>query len=103
MLEAAKAANDYVAPMTALAELRSDRKSRHAVLYNLFVLGEAAKGVSEPIRAQHPQLEWRSIAGLRDILAHEYFGIDEEIIWDVAKNKLPGLISQLEGILARDT
>ena len=101
MLEAATAAHDYVSSMAAPTELHSDRKSRHAVLYNLFVLGEAAKGVDELFRSQHPEVEWRNIAGLRDILAHEYFGVDEEIIWDVAKHKLPGLITQLRGILDR--
>ena len=52
------------------------------------------------VRAQYPSVEWKKIAGLRDILIHEYFGIDTEIIWDVVKNKLPDLASQVKKILA---
>jgi uncharacterized protein with HEPN domain len=101
MLAAAEAANEYMAAMSTTADLGSDRKSRHAVLHNLFVLGEAAKGVPDSMRTQYPEIPWRSVAGLRDILAHEYFGIDDEIVWDVVKNKLPTLIEQLRGILPK--
>jgi uncharacterized protein with HEPN domain len=64
------------------------------------VLGEAAKAVPAEVRAQHPEVEWRGMAGLRDVLAHEYFGVDDEVIWDVVKNKLPELIAQLQKVLA---
>ena len=47
--------------------------------------------VPDELRAQSPAVEWRKIAGLRDIVAHEYFGISIEIVWDILQNKLPGL------------
>jgi uncharacterized protein with HEPN domain len=58
---------------------------------NLEVIGEAAKNIPEEVRANSPTIEWKKIAGLRDILIHEYFGIDGEIVWDIVQNKLPSL------------
>ena len=54
----------------------------------------------EEVRSRHPDIEWKKIAGLRDILVHEYFGIDVDIVWDVVANKLPDLKLQIEKILA---
>lgn len=51
------------------------------------IIGEAIKQISESTRKQYPQIEWRSIAGMRDRLIHSYFGVDYEIVWDVAANK----------------
>lgn len=55
--------------------------------------------IPESIRVAHPEVEWRKIAGLRDILAHQYFEIDMDIIWDILENKLPSLEKQLDKIL----
>ncbi len=61
------------------------------VVRNLEVIGEAVKKIPEDVRRDKPQIDWRKIAGLRDILIHEYFAVDFEIIWDVVNNKIPGL------------
>ena len=62
-----------------------------AVVRRLEIIGEAVKIIPEDIRNKKPEIEWRKIAGLRDILIHAYFGIDFDIIWDIVKNKLPEL------------
>jgi uncharacterized protein with HEPN domain len=72
-----------------------DNKTIDAVIRNLEVIGEAAKIVPESIRANYPTIEWKKIAGLRDILAHHYFEVDLEIIWDILQNKLPALTREL--------
>jgi uncharacterized protein with HEPN domain len=82
-----------------LAQLARDRRTLDAVVRNLEVIGEAAKNVPVEVRRKHPEVEWRRMAGLRDILIHQYFGIDVAIVWDVVRNKLPELGRRVRGIL----
>ena len=58
---------------------------------NLEIIGEAAKNVPTNVRNKALDVEWKKISGLRDILAHEYFGIDIEVLWDIVTNNLPDL------------
>jgi len=81
-----------------LERLRRDEKAYDAVVRNLEVIGEAAKHIPQAVRAQMPGIEWRKIAGLRDVLAHAYFGIDDAVLWDVIQNKVPPLLDALEQI-----
>lgn len=62
-----------------------------AVIRNLEVIGEAVKSLPSEIKNKHPNIEWRKISGLRDILIHEYFGINLKIVWDIVINKIPEL------------
>lgn len=84
----------------SFAAFSADEKSLDAVIRNLEIIGEAAKSVPDTIRAAYPQVEWKKIAGLRDILAHHYFDVDLVIIWDILQTKLPTLAEQIEDILA---
>ena len=76
----------------------SDEKTYDAVLRNLEIIGGAAKHVSEEARARFPAIEWRKIAAFRDIVAHEYFGLDNEILWDVIQTQIPILAEKLRQI-----
>ncbi len=65
---------------------------------NLEIIGEAAKNIPYPVKENYPDIEWKKIAGLRDILAHEYFGVDLGVLWDIIKNKLPDLKKKISRI-----
>ncbi len=69
----------------------ADERTFDAVAHNLQVIGEAVKNIPDERRDWYPQIEWRKIAGLRDILAHAYFAIDDAIIWDLVQTKLTAL------------
>lgn len=70
---------------------RRDLKTQDAVIRNLQVMGEAVKKVSAETRAAHPEIPWRDIAGMRDRVVHDYFGISFDIVWDVLQNHVPPL------------
>ena len=75
----------------------ADDRTVDAVVRNLEVIGEAVKQLPPVLRAREPGVDWQKIAGLRDILIHQYFGIDTDIVWDVVQSKLPSL----EGAVSR--
>ena len=66
-------------------DFAGDRKTLDAMIRNLEIIGEAVKKIPPDIRAEMPDIEWQRIAGLRDILAHAYFAVDTDIIWDILK------------------
>ena len=73
------------------AKFAQDRKTQDAVVRNLEIIGEAASRLPESIKAGASDIEWRKIVGLRNIVAHEYFGVSLPVVWDVVKNKLGAL------------
>lgn len=75
-----------------------DEEKIDAVVRNLEIIGEAAKNIPAEIRVNQSDIEWKKIAGLRDILIHEYFGVDQEVLWDIIQNKLPELKEKISKI-----
>ncbi len=76
-----------------------DTLIQDAVLRNLQVLGEAAKRVPDSFRQQHPEIAWRGITGLRDVITHDYEGVDYARVWQVVEQDLPSLKQAIESIL----
>lgn len=70
-----------------------------AVLRNLEIIGEAVKNISEETRKKYPKVKWRKIAGFRDIVAHEYFGINDETVWDIVEKEIPALLAIVKTML----
>jgi len=70
-----------------------------AVVRNLEIIGEASRNIPAEIKEKYPDVEWRKIGDFRNILAHEYFGIDHEILWDIIMNKLKTLHSKIQSII----
>lgn len=70
-----------------------------AIIRNLEIIGEATKQLSKPLKEQYPDIPWRNIAGLRDVLIHNYMGVDLESVWNVIENDLPSLKEQLGRII----
>ncbi|WP_406660397.1 DUF86 domain-containing protein [Methanolobus sp. ZRKC3] len=66
-----------------------------AVLRNLEVIGEAAGNIPLEVRNSYPHIQWKKIVGLRNILIHEYFGVDLEIVWDIIESNLENLKSEI--------
>lgn len=78
---------------------RADPKTVHAVERNLEIIGEATANLPDDLLTRYPQVPWRRMRGLRNILAHEYFGVDLRIIWKTVQEDLPPLVPQLQRIL----
>jgi uncharacterized protein with HEPN domain len=99
MLVAAQKVEKYTAGLS-LEILSGDEKTVDAVVRNLEIIGEAAKQVPGDIRTANPEVDWARICGLRDVLIHQYFGIDIVIVWDIVQNKIPVLLKQVRDILS---
>jgi len=80
-------------------EFMRDKKTINAVVRSVEVIGEAVKKIPKTLRDKYPDIPWKKMAGMRDKLVHEYFGIDIEIMWKVAKDEIPSLKPSIQNIL----
>ena len=98
MLDAARAIKEFVKGKTQ-EDYRKNRMLRGAVERHIEIIGEAARHISDEMRSSHPEIPWRSIVGQRNILAHDYGEISDEMVWKVAASHIPGLIAAIEKIM----
>jgi uncharacterized protein with HEPN domain len=82
-----------------LEKLKKDEVLSRACARSLEIIGEAVKNLPSDFKKQHPEIEWKKIAGLRDKIIHEYFGVNWDIVWDVIKNHLVGLKTDIKRII----
>lgn len=99
MLDYARDARSFVAGMTAQA-FAADRKTQYAVLRALEVIGEAAKRVPPEVQDRFPDIPWRQIIGMRNIIAHDYLGIRLSRVFETATAFIPELVERLPGVIA---
>jgi uncharacterized protein with HEPN domain len=93
---------DYIlaqVPNTDFASFQKDATLKRAFVRSIEIIGEAAKKLSEDVKARQQDIEWRKVTGMRDRLIHDYFGVDYTIVWDVATTKLPELRVKLQALL----
>lgn len=94
MQEAIEKIASYVDAMT-FTDFQSDTRTVDAVVHNLLVIGEAARCLPASIKENHPDIDWIAINGLRNRIAHEYFGLSLSVIWEIVQTDLPRLQLQL--------
>lgn len=87
ILEAQRRIREYTEQMT-YEEFTQSKITIDAVIRNLEVIGEAARKLPPEITSRSPEIEWRKIVAMRNVLTHEYFGVNTQIVWDVIQNKI---------------
>lgn len=98
ILDAIGKVNQYVS--VGYEEFMAQSHWQDATMRQLEIIGEATKRLSDEIRVQHAEVPWRRIAGLRDVLTHDYMGVDLEAVWQVTQRNVPELEEKIRGILA---
>ncbi len=81
------------------SELATNVEKLSAILYQITIIGEATERLSQEVRQQHPEIPWREMAGMRDVIVHEYDQLDFDVVWDVIDNKLSKLSTLLDSFL----
>lgn len=98
ILQACKDILEFTREIKNADEFERDRRTFLAVVRSLEVIGEAARQMPRSFREKHPEIPWREIASLRNIIAHEYFGLDPVILWDVIQTRIPQLAEQFRSL-----
>lgn len=98
ILQAIEKVERYVENMT-WAKFKQNDLVIDAVVRNFEIIGEASKSIPQSVQKSYPDIPWKEMKGMRDILIHEYFGVDTKILWHAAKHNLPALQKQLKSLL----
>ena len=81
------------------SELEINDEKLSAILYQITIIGEATKRLSVIFRQQHPEIPWREMAGMRDVIVHKYDQLDLDVVWDIVENKLTELLKAIAPLL----
>lgn len=95
ILQACEDILNFTQVMDSADDLQNDRRTFLAVIHSIEIIGEAARQTPKSFREKHPEIPWRETIGLRNVIAHEYFGLDNDIIWDVIQTQIPLLAEQM--------
>lgn len=95
IIESGSAVQNYIQGYS-FQDFSDDRKTYFAVIREFEIIGEAVGKLPDAIKQQRPEVEWQDIKDFRNVLVHEYFGVDLEIIWHVIKNDLPLLLEAVK-------
>ena len=98
VLNAARLIRQFVEGMSRDA-FDDDLKTQAAVVRQVEIIGEATKRLSDGFRSSHPEIPWKKMAGMRDVLIHAYDEVDLDEVWNVAQNAVPELIAQIEPLI----
>ena len=98
MLDAARSIEEFTRG-AGVDDYAQSKMMRSAVERQLEILGEAARRVSQGFKEEHPQVPWRQVVGLRNVLAHEYGDIRDERVWQIVSGDLPSLIAHLKPLV----
>jgi uncharacterized protein with HEPN domain len=102
MIEAAEAALEFCEGHTAEG-FAGDRLVGYAVVRAIQLIGQAARGVSSDLQAAHPDIPWREMIGMRNVVVHDYADVDLALVWKTVRDDLPGLVERLRAILDEDS
>ncbi len=98
ILESIQHIEQYAENLT-FDDFAKDRKTIDAIVRNFEIIGEAVKNVPKSLKLEYPVIPWKKMAGMRDRIIHEYFGVDIEILWKTIKEDLPKVKPEIEKIL----
>lgn len=99
ILQSVLAIADYINDCD-FEEFRNDRKTYSATIREFEIIGESIGKISEAIKVKYPDVAWRDIKDFRNLLIHEYFGVDAKILWNTINNDLPELGQQITAIIS---
>ena len=98
ILDSVEAIIEYTDGMT-YEQFLADRKTVDAVVRNLMMMGESVRWLPQQVQDQHRDAPWRGLRGVRNVVVHEYFGVDPRILWETCRRDLPPLVPKLEAVL----
>ena len=99
IIEASDRIIEYTSGINSADDFNNDYRNFDATMMNFVVIGEMVDKLSDDFKKKHDKVEWVKIKGFRNIVAHDYFGIDAEEVWQIIRNKIPKLKADIQGLL----